>query len=262
MGEESLFLNEVVKKCHSNLLQKNSRLALAYLVSRGISFDEIKKYQIGYLGTSFDNLKSPQNEDEENFNKWLGYKGKFVAQRIIFPIYDELESIKGIETRALDQKSMSVLLPQYIHLLKDSNLFSNEIRYKKFYLNRSKYSACFFGVPYTLEDIWKEKTIFLTEGIFDCLSLLKIYPNCISSLTANLNKLQAMWLRRYAKKVILIFDMDEKGQESIEKIKNFLGKDLNLYSIPLKNKDINETILKNGVKELKLIIEDKITRFF
>jgi len=263
MGEEkdNCFLNEIVKKCHINLLQKSSKLALAYLVSRGITLGDIKNYNIGYISNFLENIEN-KTDDANNFNKWLGYRGRFVSKRIVFPIYDEVGTIKGIETRALDQKSMDVLDKKYLPLVKDANLHINDVRYKKFYLDKSKYTACFFGLPSALESIWKERSVFLTEGIFDCLSILKIYPNCLSSLTANINKYQIMWLKRYVKRVILIFDMDKKGQDSIERIKDILGDDLSVYSVQLKNKDINETVIKNGAKELKLIIDDKLTRFF
>ena len=42
-----MFLDNVVDKCHSNLLQASSKIPLAYLVSRGMTVDEIKKYKIG-----------------------------------------------------------------------------------------------------------------------------------------------------------------------------------------------------------------------
>ena len=110
-----MFLNTVAEKCHANLITSSAKLPLAYLVSRGVSFEEIKQYKIGYIGKILRNIK-PKGADKdeiENFNKWLGTNGKFVTDRIVFPIFDELGNIRGIETRGLDQRAMKVLKPEY-----------------------------------------------------------------------------------------------------------------------------------------------------
>jgi len=260
-----LFLDSYIDKWHTNLLQVSSKLPLAYLVSRGLNLEDINKYKIGYIGNISDNIKGTNlSKDEELFNKWLGTRGYFVKERIVFPILDELGNIKGIETRALDKKATETLFPKYKESLKEQilRLQDSTVRYKKFYLEKSKFSAVFFGLPYNLDEIWKTKTIFLTEGIFDMISLHKIKKNCLSTLTANINEFQINWLKRYANRVILLYDMDKKGKESINKIKEKLGDAFLIYSISLKNKDVNETAVKQGIKELELLINEKMDTFF
>lgn len=262
-----LFLETFVNTCHCNLLQPTSMLPLAYLVSRGVTLQEIKQYKIGYMGSFIPNIP-PDSLDAELFNKWLGTRGKFVTNRIVFPIYNELGELKGIETRSLDQRSMDILDPKYKKSLAKAieNLPESSVRYKKFYLQKEKFSPFFFGLPKSLESIWEKKEVFLTEGIFDALSLLKIYPNCISPLTANINEYQIDWLRRYSKKVYLMFDGDKKGKEATEKILKKLGDELYVYSIGIvsKNniKDLNEYVVTNGLKDLKIHLDEKMKTFF
>ena len=117
-------------------------------------------------------------------------------------------------------------------------------------------------MPGALDTIWKEKTIFLTEGIFDAISLLKIKQNCISSLTANLNERQIDWLKRYATKLIFLFDMDEKGKKAVKKFQEVLEKDMMVYSISLKGKDVNEFLISYGEQELKNLIQEKLKFFY
>jgi len=257
------FLESFIEKCHIALLQKNSKIPLSYLISRGISLDEIKTQKIGYIGKFMNNPIDTEEEEIKNFNKWMGKRGYFISERIIFPIFDELGHIKGIETRALDKEAMKVLKPEYKEKFKDliDNLSDTSVRYSKFYLDKSRYSACFFGLPNSLKTIWDTRTLFLTEGIFDCLTLLKLYPNCLASLTANVNKYQIDWLRRYVNKIIFLFDGDKKGKEAVEKLKERLGSDFQICSINLVKKDVNETALAIGLKDLKNIIDDKLTRF-
>ena len=161
-GEKTLsFLNTTIEKCHCNLLQKKSKLPLAYLVSRGINFEEIKKYKIGYIATLMDN---PIGEDDNTqaFNKWIGVRGKYVQHRLVFPIYNESGQILGLETRALDRRSLGVLKKEYLVSCSEAieKLPSNEIRYKKFYLEEGNYNTCFFGLPMALHTIWEKKRSF------------------------------------------------------------------------------------------------------
>lgn len=259
-----MFLDDVVNTCHNNLMSKSAKLPLSYLTSRSVSFDEIKKHKIGYLGNVFSNV--PETcEDSKTFNEWMGHKGRAVTNRIVFPIYDELGQVKGIETRALDKKATDILKPEYKEKLKETiaRLPDSSNRYKKFYLKKYKLSsAFFFGLPGALDTIWKEKTIFLTEGIFDAISLLKIKQNCISSLTANLNERQIDWLKRYATKLIFLFDMDEKGKKAVKKFQEVLEKDMMVYSISLKGKDVNEFLISYGEQELKNLIQEKLKFFY
>jgi DNA primase len=258
-----MFLDKIADYCNKNLLQKSSKIPLAYLLSRGITFDDIKKYNIGYTGTFLPKLEEDHDELAD-FNKWSGYRGKYIKNRLVFPIYDEKNQIKGIETRALDRRSMNVLKPQYKKSLKIliDKLPESEIRYKKFYLNNCKFTPIFFGLPHNLESIWEKRTVFLTEGIFDLISLMGVVDNCISPLTANLSKYQMNWLKRYADKVILLFDMDKKGKEAVEKLKEMLSRDLVVHNISLKGKDVNEFINTYGKTDLKYHIEESMDMIF
>jgi len=260
-----MFLDKVVDKYHVNLLQPTAKIPLAYLVSRGLTIDEIRKYKIGYTGNYTQNIDPKEHEDAPAFNKWLGTRGKFIRGRIVFPVYDELGSIKGIETRALDQRAMDVLKPKFKISLRPliENLPESSVRYKKFYLEKVKHSAFFFGIPHSLEPIWNERVAFLTEGIFDLISLLKAVPNAVTPMTANINELQLNWLKRYVSKVILLFDTDKKGIQALHKIKEELEPaGIAVYNINLKGKDVNDFTMKYGVSELRMTIKDKMDYFF
>lgn len=261
-----MFLDDIIQKCHNNLLTSTNKLALAYLISRGITYDDIVKYKIGFIGKILKNipLEGADISEKENFNKWCGSNGKFVNNRIVFPIYSELGRPLGIETRGLDKRAMSVLKPKFKKSLQPliAKLPDSTIRYKKFYFERSKYMPVYFGLNLGIGEIWKTKTVFLTEGIMDAIPLKKIKINTLSSLTANLNEYQIDWLRRYVSKVILLFDMDEKGHASSKRIERILGDNFTVFSIGIKGKDVNDFVTKYGLKELEKIINDKIQFVF
>lgn len=259
-----MFLDTYVDHCHKNLLQNSSMLPLSYLVSRGLELSDIKKYKIGYMGNFYKNPNPDEHDEAPSFNKWLGYNGKFIRNRIVFPIYDEIGHIRGIETRALDKRSTSVLLPKFKIKLKDiiEKLPESEVRYKKFYLEKNKYISTYFGLPESLPFIWEKREIFLTEGIFDMIVLSKIKKNCLSPLTANINANQISWLKRYVNKIILIFDMDEKGKKAVKNLKDQLEGQIEVFSIPLKGKDVNDFVIHHGLKDLEIYLNDKLENIF
>jgi len=255
-------LSTFVDKCHNNLF--SSKIALAYLVSRSITVDDMKKYKIGFIGNLISNVNGSDSEALRFNKEWLGKQGHYVRYRIVIPIFDELGNVKGLETRALDKSAVEILKPEYKKSLQTeiAALPDSSVRYKKFYYEKSKFSACFFGLPTILKDIWETKTVFLTEGVFDCLSALRCYPNCLSTLTANINEYQLNWLRRYVKKIILLYDSDKRGNKAVENILKYQSNDFLIYSIGLKGLDVNELEIKCGLRELKSIIDYKLSTIY
>jgi DNA primase len=258
-----MFLNDFVEKSHLNLMNSSSRLALAYLVSRGLNLEEIKKFKIGFSPNVY-NLDRTDDPECENFSRWLGSKGSFIKKRLVFPIYDEMGKIRGIETRALDKRATNILKPKFKENLKEeiNKLSESEIRYKKFYFEKNKFLSNFYGLPYAMQEIWETKTVILTEGIFDLISVAKFKKNCLSPLTANMTHYQINWLKRYANTIILMFDMDEKGKQSAEKIKKEFSGDFTIHIVNFKGKDLNDFLINNGEKDLKYLINSKLESFF
>ena len=255
-------LSAFIDKCHNNLF--SSKLALAYLVSRSITVDDMKKYKLGFIGNLISNIEGSDTETLRFNKEWLGKQGQYVRYRIVIPIFDELGTVKGIETRALDKAAVEILKPEYKKSLQVTiaTLPDSSVRYKKFYYEKSKFSACFFGLPNNLKTIWDNKTVFLTEGVFDCLSALRCYPNCLSTLTANINDYQISWLKRYVKKIILLYDSDKRGNKAVENILKYRSSDFLIYSIGLKGLDVNELEIKCGLRELKSIIDYKLSMIY
>ena len=259
-----MFLDRFVERSHLNLLQPSSKIPLAYLVSRGMTLDEIKQCKLGFVPAISENPNPEEHPDAADFNRWLGYKGKFVKNRLVFPIYDELGEIRGIETRALDRRSMDVLKPGYKIKLKDliDKLPETEVRYKKFYLSKNKFMAIFFGLPEALDEIWATRTVFMSEGIFDLLTTRKIKKNTLSPLTANINSYQIEWLKRYVDKIILLFDSDKKGKDAAAKLKEELQGEIQVHSIPLKGHDVNQYVMDHGLKDFEYYLNDKLETIF
>lgn len=256
-----MFLEEFVEKCQNNLLVASSKVPLAYLVSRGITLTDIKKYKIGFSGNFISRIPETDS-DSKNFNFWI----RNISKRITLPIFDELGKIRGVETRALDQSTLiNTLESKYKEKFRENILKfpENSLRYNKFYLEETKFVANFFGLPAAMETVWKEKAAYLTEGAFDCISLAQIFPNSLSALTANINDNQISWLKRYTTKIYLVFDSDKKGREAATKVKKLLvDTPTQVIEIGIPGKDINAFHIEQGLEELKKYITEKLKFYF
>jgi len=82
-------------------------------------------------------------------------------------------------------------------------------------------------------------------------------------MTANINEYQLNWLKRYVTRVILMFDTDKKGKQAIDKIKEVLEPEgISVFNIGIRENDVNDYVMKYGVSELKMTVNDKMEYFF
>src|SRR5579863_1837393 len=124
------FLEKFVDDCHNRLLSASFESEpFSYILGRGVSEEQLKKYKIGYF--EGDIPVREETQDFENFNRWAGY-GKNLQKRLIFPSYNAHGFLRGIDTRKVDVKD-----------------------YTKFMLARAQVDAVFFGLnEEALSAIW------------------------------------------------------------------------------------------------------------
>lgn len=211
---------------------RGSEEALAYLRSRNILPSVIEQYDIGFVKRFFPiNSETP---DAEQWNKTF-CSGKFPStNRLVFPHYDDNPNkVIGFSTRSLSSKYYSHFLSEY-----------------------ASFKGVFWGWKQAVDSIWETKTVIITEGIFDLLSVSHIRKDVICSLTRSLSDSQFKRILRYVDKVVLAFDMDEPGRKGCEVWANKFsesGKVVKILEYP--NKDLNEWWVsdpKNMINQLRL----------
>jgi hypothetical protein len=128
-------------------------------------------------------------------------------------------------------------------------------------LNLKGLSLKIFNIDYIKNSKFND-ILFITEGIFDCLSFedmgyKSISLNSISMIDKFVEILKLNLNQLIQNKVVLIiaFDMDEKGVEARKKLHNKI-KEINLvtFFITIKEyKDVNEFYIKDGRSLYKII---------
>jgi len=195
------------------LFEQQGIPALNYIKERGITDEMVKLFNIGF---------SPQNRDFlYKFLKQKSYSDDFLEKsglfsskyktiplfsgRLMFPIEDVVGRVVAFGGRALpgivqaDGKEP----PKYINS-PESEIFKK--RENLFALNIAK--------PL----IRQSKTSYLAEGYMDVIALHQAgIANAVAPLGTAFTDEQALCLRRWADKIIFIFDNDEAGQKAANK---------------------------------------------
>lgn len=228
-------------------IRKPGSPGLAYMISRGITVDTIKRFGIGYADDSWDGLLNHMkslNIDEEILMS-LGlvsksgdrYYDKF-RNRVMFPIINTRGKVIGFGGRILGDG-----MPKYL------NSPESEVFLKKNNL---------YGLNLTRSEMSSKNQAILVEGYMDVVSLYQAgVTNVSASLGTALTDNQAKLISRYTKNVVLSYDSDQAGRNAALR-----GIDI-LHSQGLKpkvlhvtdGKDPDEFIKKHGKPAFDELVE-------
>lgn len=237
--KENLFkiCREAAKFFYINLQRSSS--GLEYFGSRGIGYDIIKKFGLGYSPDSWNSLlkyltSKGYSEDLieqaglviRKSNK-SGYYDRF-RNRVMFPVFDVRGKIIGFGGRVTDDSKPKYLnSPETPVFNKGNNLYGLNLATKS-NMNRR---------------------IIIVEGYMDVIALHQYgITNAVASLGTALTKEQAKLLKRYGDEVIICYDSDTAGQAATLRGLDVLvdaGCSVSILNIP-KGKDPDEFIRTEG----------------
>jgi DNA primase len=218
----------------SCLMDHENKLALGYLLSRGLLKKTIVHFGLGYSksdGYSLVNFLKKNGFSDEKIEKAnLGVKTKnnflrdrFV-NRIMFPIINIKGNVIGFGARSLDNG-----MPKYLNTAetiafnKSENLFA---------LNFAK----------------NQEYFILTEGYMDAVALYQLgFKSAIASLGTSLTLGQAKLISRYTGKIYVCYDSDIAGRKATKRAIEILKKEnLDVKIIEMKDaKDPDEFVKIN-----------------
>ncbi|MBC7320540.1 toprim domain-containing protein [bacterium] len=212
--------------------EKEKRLAqsgLKYLSERGFGLEEIETFKIGFCLR--EDLLSVK---EFNNNSWCYDENRLAF--LVFPI------------RNREGKVVSFQFEDFLN--------RGKLEVTKLNLTGRKRSLAYFG------EYSPNKPYFITEAIYDALSLLKtrdIFTFGVVSLLGSPSEEQIKELIELAKTndVILALDNDESGRKMEEKLLKelvLINPYIRAVRLPDGIKDLNELLLREG----QLGIEDAI----
>jgi len=226
-----------------------------YIAARQITPESAKKWQLGLAIGSPDDLLRAAN-DRGIPEKLLaqaglvvGHRGganfgdKFV-NRLMFPITDVTGRVIGFGGRALDQNGAKYINSPTTPLFDKSNSL--------------------YGLQQARHQIVSSAAAVVVEGYTDCIMAHQFScANVVATLGTSFTAGHARILRRYAKKVVLIFDSDTAGTEAANRaLEVCLSQriDIKLASVP-EGKDPCDFLLAAGKERFERLVDDAVDVF-
>lgn len=203
-------INEEACKFFENNIFKNSgRCGLDYILNRGLSQDNIKKFRIGFAINSFDNLliylRNLGFSDEDIKKSGVvainekGIYDKF-RNRIIFPILDNIGRVIAFTGRVIDNDD----LPKYMNS-PDTSLYHK--------------SDVLFNYYFAKKAIYDNGNVIIVEGNLDALSLsINGIENVVAPMGTAITKQQIEKLWKVTDEIIVCLDGDNAGQKASKRL--------------------------------------------
>ncbi|MFA5468173.1 MAG: DNA primase [Sphaerochaetaceae bacterium] len=181
--------------------------AREYLERRGFSSQSINDYQVGYAPEDgqwlYNFLKDKEYSDQ--FLRQTGLFGRrndqysLFRNRLMFPIKDWQGRVVAFGGRDLADSSTA----KYINT-------PETLLYRK--------REVLYGLHEGLDTLKKEKEVIVCEGYFDVLALHQAgLKNGVAPLGTAFTPEQGKLIRRYAEKVLFLFDADVAGFNATKK---------------------------------------------
>jgi len=228
---------------HACLLHtEEGKAPLNYLYKRGISFDFIRRFQVGFGpsdGTLIRKVLAKEKIDESTLIEaglLTEEKRSFFRDRITFPIRTSTGSIIGFSARKYKEDTFG---GKYINT-PETPLF--------------KKSRILFGLNYSRRRIIKERCALIVEGQVDCLKMIESGLNLtVAALGTAFGEGHAEELKKLqVREAYLLFDGDEAGRSAASKVGDLLQKkgiDVYVVSLP-KGSDPDAYLMQFGTQRL------------
>jgi DNA primase len=202
--------NEFACKFFEHVLKDRSEgePARQYLKQRGIGRENAVQFRLGYAPPGWESLKefaSSKSMDQKALaeagllsESSRGTLIDFFRQRLIFPIFDTRSRVVAFGGRVLDDS-----LPKYINS-PESPVFRK--------------SATLYGLNFAKASMMAEKCAIVTEGYTDVMRAHeKGVDHVVATLGTAFTEDHARLLKRFAPKVLVVFDSDTAGKKAAER---------------------------------------------
>ncbi len=229
---------------------KKGKYARDYLAQRQIKTESIKKWQLGLAVDSQDDLLKAAGANKVPV-KLLEQAGltngpnqdKFV-NRLMFAITDVTGRVIGFGGRTLNQAGAKYINSPTTALFDKSNSL--------------------YGLEQARHEIVSTTTAVVVEGYTDCIMAHQFgCNNIVATLGTSLTAGHGRLLRRYAKKVVLIFDSDVAGMEAANRALDVCLSqriDIKIASVP-KGKDPCDFLLAAGKEGFERLVQEAVDVF-
>jgi DNA primase len=228
------------------------KAARDYLLERGFSAESVKNFHIGFAADAWDGLLkspsmkafSPASLVEAGLVKaresGSGFFD-FFRNRLMFPIRDESGRTIAFGGRVMPGTDAK---PKYLNS-PDTALFSK--------------SRNLFGLDLARQKIVETRTVAVVEGYTDVVMAHQYgASNVVSPLGTSLGAAHVQMLRRFAEKIVLLFDADSAGDNATNRaVELFLTQpvEIAIASLP-DGLDPDEFLLAQGLPAFESILKN------
>jgi DNA primase len=229
---------------------KMGKFARDYIAGRQISPESVKKWQLGLAINSPDGLLNEAKAKKaplkllEQAGLILGQNQDKFINRLMFTITDVTGRVIGFGGRTLDDNGAKYINSPTTVLFDKSNSL--------------------YGLEQARHEIVSTGTAIVVEGYTDCIMAHQFgCCNVVAALGTSFTAGHGRLLRRYARKVILIFDSDVAGIEAANRALDVcLAQriDIKLASVP-EGKDPCDFLLAAGKEGFERLVAEAVDVF-
>jgi DNA primase len=229
--------------------------ARKYLRERGITGQSIAKFRLGYhprhwewlIEKSRDRFSLEQLANVRLVQRRDGGNGfyDYFVDRVLFPIRDTQGRAVAFGGRVLPGGADSQG-PKYWNS-PESVLF-----------NKSRF---LYGLDQARDTISKSETAVVVEGYTDCiLAHQQGLTNFVATLGTALNENHVMNLKRFARRVVLVYDGDKAGRDASERaLPRLLAHEVDLRILPLPGGlDPADFVVQHGGPALQALLDQAV----
>ena len=235
--------------------------AREYLKSRGFTAESVKRFQIGLAADSWDALlksdamrkfppgllqlaglvKARENATRLSSSKSSGGGGHYdtFRNRLMFPIRDEAGRVIAFGGRVMPDSE-------------DPAKYLNSPETPLFSKSRSVY-----GLDFARQKIVETRTVAVVEGYTDVVMAHQFgATNVVSILGTAMTEQHVTILRRFADKIVLLFDADTAGDAAVDRtVELFLTQpvEIAIASMP-EGVDPDEYLLEHGTEAFQNVL--------
>ncbi len=228
------------------------RKAAEYLTSRGFTRETLKQFRIGAAPAAWDHLFqylgrekiSPEAMETAGLisrRKSGGGFYDYFRSRVVFPVINERGVVAGFGARCLDDQG-----PKYLN--------TRETRF--FHKGRMLY-----GIHLAADYIRVHKEAVIVEGYTDVMMAVQAgIEGVVACLGTAFTRDNARALKRFADRVVLVYDGDEAGIRAAERALGTLmgeGLDVRVSLLPA-SMDPCDFIRKEGANAFKTVIAEAV----
>ena len=234
---------------------KDAEVAREYLADRDYHEETIIKYRLGYHPNEWEWLierargkyDCQQLAAAKLISERRGGGGfyDYFVDRVLFPIRDDRGRPVAFGGRVIPGREQP-----------NSGKYFNSVESELFSKSRILYAF-----DTAKEAIRKSKSVVVVEGYTDCIACHEAgVTNTVATLGTALTENHVSILKRFAERVVLLYDGDQAGRDSAERVMSrFAATELDLRILTLpENQDPEEFIGLNGPEEMQARISSAV----